>query len=849
MKRSVKRLFENFKPEKYLLELSLDPSSKKFSGTVSIRGQKTGRPSKRLTFHSKDLQVTSAIVHKVNTKGSNTDGTEIQIERINLHKSYDEVRLHSKDMLYPGEYHIVLEFNGRITDPMNGIYPCYYTHNGKKQFLLATQFESHYARTVFPCIDEPEAKATFELSLSTPKDGQVLANTPVRSVLEEGETKITVFEPTPVMSTYLLAFAYGDVQYKEAKTKSGIVVRTYATPDQVQYTGFALETAVKCLEFYEDYFDVKYPLTKCDMIALPDFASGAMENWGLITYREQTLLVDPKNTSLQVKQYVAMVVAHELAHQWFGNLVTMRWWTDLWLNEGFASWIEYLAVDKLFPDWQMWTQFAVDEQQSALKLDALDNTHPIEVQINHPDEIHSIFDAISYSKGASVIHMLQGYLGSEVFRDGLRHYLKKFAYKNTATMDLWQALEDISKKPVKEFMASWTTKAGFPIVAVQEDSDKITIHQERFYAIRPSGPLKTIWPIPILGGNEAPERLETESASFTTAKKQKINQGQSGFYRTFYDSKLISSLAENLDEMSAIDRLGLLADTFESAKAGYTPTTSVLDLLSAYKEETNAAVWDIIAINIGELKRIMDDDKFREIIKPYIIRLTSNELKRLGWEESPAESYFDKLLRPTILGLNSGADNQAVTNKCSELFDKAKSSEDLPADLRGLIYSTVARNGSEKVFEKLLNLYSNTSNSEEKVTLAAALTNFKQTNIHKKALDLINTDKVRRQDALYWLAYSFNNHYSKDTAWQWMKDNWDWLEEELGDDLSFYRTPIYAGRSFSSEEFLKEYTEFFSAHNSPALARSIKQGQELLSWQIAYKKRELASLIRYFSHS
>ena len=847
MKQSVTRLYEIFKPEKYILELSLDPAGKKFSGTVSIRGQKTGRPSKRLTFHSKGLKVTSAIVHKVNTKSSNTDGTKIKIDRINLQKSFDEVRLHAKETLYPGEYFIVLEFSGLITDPMNGLYPCYFHHEGKDKFLLATQFESHHAREVFPCIDEPEAKATFDLALSTPKDGEVIANTPARSTIDEGETKITVFETTPVMSTYLLAFAYGDMKAKEAKTKSGTLVRTFATPDNIQFTDFALETAVKCLEFYEEYFGIAYPLAKCDMLALPDFASGAMENWGLITYREQTLLVDPKNTSLQVKQFVAMVVAHELAHQWFGNLVTMRWWTDLWLNEGFASWIEYLAVDKLFPDWEMWTQFIVDEQQSALKLDALDNTHPIEVPIGHPDEIRSIFDTISYSKGASVIHMLQGYLGADVFRDGLRHYLKSNAYKNTETVDLWQALEDASKKPVKDFMHAWTSTAGFPLVSFVHEDKKVSLTQSRFYSVKPEKPASTLWPIPLLSGKGAPDQLNSESLSYENKDISKLNQGQSGFYRVFYDEETTLKFTSSLDSLSPLDRLGLLSDSFEAAKAGYMPVVRALELLSAYKDEANAAVWDIIAANISELRRAMDDDKLREIIKPYILKITAKELKRLGWQEKPDENHFDRLLRPTILGLCSSADEKSVIKECRRLFKEAKSSEDLPVDLRGVIYSTVARNGAEPEFDKLLKLYRQTSNSEEKLSLASALTNFKQPKFHKEVLGLIKTPDVRRQDALYWLAFSFGNHYSRDVAWQWMVSNWAWLEKVLGHDLSFFRSPIYAARSFTSDEFLKQYLEFFKAHDQPALTRSIKQGEELLTWQIAYKKRELKNVLDFFS--
>src|SRR5690606_38031872 len=248
-----------------------------------------------------------------------------------------------------------------------------------------------HAREVFPCIDEPEAKATFDLKITAPKDEVVLANTPIKNTQTKGNSQIVSFETTPVMSSYLLAFVIGNLKYKQAKTKNGTVVRAFATPDKVDQVDFSLDVAVKCLEFYNEYFAIPYPLEKCDMVALPDFASGAMENWGCITYREQCMLVDQENTSLPVKEYVAMVVCHELAHQWFGNLVTMRWWTDLWLNEGFASWIEYLAVDHIFPQWNMWTQYIADEQQVALKLDALDNTHAIEIPVKHPDEIRTIF--------------------------------------------------------------------------------------------------------------------------------------------------------------------------------------------------------------------------------------------------------------------------------------------------------------------------------------------------------------------------------------------------------------------------------------------------------------------------
>ncbi len=834
------RLYGTFAPKNYELRLELDPETRKFKGTVTIHGRKTGRPSRRLAFHQKDLSITDAKV----TKHDRSGDSEIKLDRVNTHKRFDELRLHSPSLLYPGDYTVVIEYEGKITDPMNGLYPCHFTHEGKEKKLLATQFESHHAREVFPCIDEPEAKATFDLTLITPDDSStVIANTPVKKQETRNQKLETAFETTPIMSTYLLAFVYGEVGYKEAKTKRGTLVRAYATPDNVKHTGFALDTAVKILEFYEDYFGIAYPLEKCDMIALPDFASGAMENWGLITYREQVMLVDPKNTSLSTKQYVAMVVAHELAHQWFGNLVTMRWWTDLWLNEGFASWIEYLAVDKLFPDWQMWTQFIANEQQSALRLDALDNTHPIEVPINHPDEIRSIFDAISYNKGASVIHMLHGYLGADDFREGLRHYLKEHAYKNTSTNDLWTALEKASGKPVKQFMHAWTSLPGFPVVTVAKEQ----ITQERFYMQKPAKISTKTWPIPLLSHVEGLERLDTPSIGSDTGPISKLNRGQSGFYRTLYAPEILDALTDDISEYEPLDRLGLLADAFDTAKAGYGSAVEAVKLLEKYKDEDNAAVWDIIAGNIGELRRIMDDDELREAIKPLIIELTAKQRERLGLTEKKTDNHFDKLLRPTILGLAASADEPAVLKWCLDSFKSAKSPEDIHADLRSVVFNTTARHGDTRHFDKLLAWHSAADNSEERVTLAAALTGFEQPELIKKALALIPTKDVRRQDAMYWVAYSFMNRFAKAATWSWMQDNWTWLDKELGSDLSFFRTPIYAGRSFSNPDFIKEYDAFFADKATPALERSIKQGREMLAWQTAWKTRDLINLRRFLA--
>lgn len=842
MKKGVTRLYKSFKPESYVLQIELDPDNMKFSGTVRLTGYKTGRPSKRITLHQKDLKIKSC---RLGRGGRQTED-EIEIGRLNTHKKYDELRIHSKTMLYPGQYTIFVEFEGKITDPMNGLYPCYFEDNGHQKKLLATQFESHHAREVFPCIDEPEAKAIFDLAIVAPAKGTVLANMPARWSEVKNGLQSVVFDTSPIMSTYLLAFVYGEIEAKEAKTKNGTLIRAFATKDKIKQVNFALDTAVKCLEFYEDYFKIPYPLPKLDLVALPDFAAGAMENWGLVTYREQCMLYDAKNTSLSVKQYVAVVVCHELAHQWFGNLVTMRWWTDLWLNEGFASWIEYLAMDKLFPDWEMWTQFVVDDQQPALKLDALNNTHPIEVPIHHPDEIRSIFDSISYNKGASVINMLHSYLGDQAFRDGLNHYLTKHAYKNADTIDLWQALEDSSKKPVRDFMHAWTTQPGFPVVMAGHIDNNLSLNQQRFIiGEAEKHPGQPTWPIPILGGEKLNSQFSTLAATFKTATPIKLNSSQGGFYRVGYDAESLGYLGKNIGKHSELDRLGLLADAFETAKAGFTGLQAALDLLKYFEKETNSAVWDIIVANISDIRRVMDDEEVRQLLKPFIIKLTRNELKRLGWTAKTTDSHFDLLLRPTILGLNAGAEQPEVLKKCLELFDQAKQPDQIEADLRGLVCTTAARHGDEKAYKKLLSWHNSTTNSEDKVTLAAALTSFKQPALIKKALSEVNDKNVRFQDAMYWLAYALGNHHAKDLAWQWIKENWSWLDKNLGSDLSFYRIPVYVGRSFSDQKFINDYNQFFKDKTAPALARSIKQGRELLEWQADWRQRDLLTVLEF----
>lgn len=849
MSKKVRRLFEGFQPQNYHITLDPDRDSMRLSGTVVVTGKKTGRPSQRLTFHQKGLKVTSATIIKHDKKTTE----EISVTRINHQNTLTEVRLHTDQQLYAGNYTITMEFSGEITRPMEGVYPCFFEHNGQQKQLIATQFESHHAREAFPCIDEPEAKATFDLVLKSPVGETAIANTPILSQETVEDKLVTAFETTPVMSTYLLAFVYGELGYKEAVTKHGVKVRTYATPDNVEFTGFALDAAVQSLDFFTDYFGIPYPLAKCDLIALPDFASGAMENWGCITFREHGLFLDPANSSLPTKQYIVMVVAHELAHQWFGNLVTMRWWNDLWLNESFATWMSYLASDALYPDWDVWTQFVADEQQVAFKFDSLENTHPIQTTISHPDEIRTIFDAISYEKGASVLQMLVNYIGQEAFQKGLQQYLKAHLYKNTVADDLWGALENASSKPVTNFMQDWIGIAGYPIVKATISNEAVELTQEQFL-LNPQGKAQTdiVWPIPLRDGetdHDLFNKAQAELALTTSITTYRLNHERSGFYRVVYDDAHLQKLAALVvrQKLSPLDRMGLLSDTFEGAKAGYTSTTQALTLLESYKDEDNSVVWDIMAANLGSIRAVMNDESLREAMKPYSRELIAKQLARLGWDAKDTDSHFDKLLRPLILGIAAISDEPDVVKEALNRFETMTKPEDIAPDLRGVIYTTAARLGDEKTFEKLLTMHNSTASSEERVTIAAALTNFKQPELIQRALALITTDTVRLQDVMYWIAYSFSNRFAQRATWEWLTENWEWIKQNLGGDLAFYRMPIYAARPFSDSAFLKEYTDFFESVMVPALDRSVKQGIEMIQWQAAWRDRDLHAVKDFFA--
>jgi aminopeptidase N len=836
MPKVAPRLYNNFRPEHYQINLDIDPDKMVFSGQVVITGKKIGPPAKRLVLHSKDLKVSSARITKLGKADE-----ELKLARINIHKSYDELRLHTEDSLRGGLYRIEVEFSGKITDAMHGIYPCYFDQ--RKQKLIGTQFESHHAREAFPCIDEPEAKATFELSLVTPKT-TVISNMPVKAQSVQGKHQVTSFETTPRMSSYLLAFVIGDVVYKSAKTKNGVEVRTYGTPVNKNLLGFALDTAIRCVDFFEDYFGVAYPMSKLDLIGLPDFSSGAMENWGLITFRESIFFIDPKTTGIETKQYTALVINHELAHQWFGNLVTMKWWDDLWLNESFANLMEYVATDALFPEWRIWEHFVNQELSPALKRDALPNVQSIRTKVNHPDELATLFDpAIVYAKGGSVLNMLRHHLGEDVFRRGLKLYFDKHAYSNTEADDLWDALGQASGQDVKAFMDKWLTRSGYPVVDIDLKDTGLSLKQSRLLIGKaPKQP--SDWPVPLRPSDDAKLEMFDKSKASYNAKLDKAvlfnDQGRSYFIPRYINPEHWDRVVESVKsgKVNPTNRNLLLMGQVLLEKALLIKNSENLDLLEAYQGENEESVWGGISAIIGEAKRlIIGDEVFEAKVNRLIRNMTEVKVKELGWDAKPREAAQTQRLRNTILSLAAAAEDPDVIKEANSRFDKFTKPADLAPDIRDVVYYVAARFGGQKEFDKLLKLYKQLENADERNEIAGALTS---TRDPKQARTLINGmtgSSVRLQDVAMWYIWLLRNHYSRQAAWEWMTNNWQWIEEKFGSDKTYDNFPTYSAAVFSRQPELHQYEEFFKPKMKIiALGRAIKLGLEEIEARVAWRE-------------
>lgn len=828
--KTVEHFIEKFVPENYNIFLDINRTEKSFSGNVAITGEALDNV---ISFHQKDLTIATVLL----------DNQNLDFKVDNQQESL------SIDLPETGTITLVIEFSGKITDNMTGIYPSYYTVDGMKKEVISTQFESHFAREAFPCVDEPEAKATFDLSIKFDQaaDEIVLSNMPEVDAERRKETGLWTFDTTPRMSSYLLAFALGDLQGKTASSKNGTEVGVFSTKAHNPKTlDFALDIAVRVIDFYEDYFGVRYPIPLSYHVALPDFSAGAMENWGLVTYREVYLLVD-ENSTVKSRQNVALVVAHELAHQWFGNLVTMKWWDDLWLNESFANMMEYVSIDAIEPSWNIFEDFQTTGVPLALQRDATDGVQSVHVAVNHPDEINTLFDpAIVYAKGSRLMHMLRRWLGDDDFRAGLKIYFEKHQYSNTIGHDLWDALSEASGKDVAAFMDAWLEQPGYPVVTAEVVDDTLVLSQKQFF-IGEGQDQNRIWPIPLntnwtgLPETLTEERLAIPNFSQLAAQNEgalRLNTANTAHYITNYKGQLLKAVLNQLTELDTTSKLQVVQERRLLAESGEISYAELIPLLTKLTDETSYLVSEAIAQVVDGLDMFMDEgSEVQAEFKALVNRLMQKNYDRLGFEPQVGESDEDEMVRQKAISLMLYADNADAVAKAEEIFDAHKENiESIPASIRlSVLANQVKHAETEELVSLYLDCYVKTNDGNFRRQLAAALSNTKEKATVERILgELKNKDVVKPQDlAMSWYRPFLNKDFSQGAFWNWACENWDWITSALGGDMSFDKFVIYPANTFKTPERLEEYKAFFEPQlDDMAISRNITMGIKEISARI-----------------
>jgi len=680
----------------------------------------------------------------------------------------------------PGDYALFIVFSGVLDDSLSGLYRSRYTDaNGATAWCATTQFEAPYARKAFPCFDEPRFKATFSVSIDIPSDMVGISNMPVTSEDVSGSRKTVRFGRSPRMSTYLLYIGAGAFSFIE-QTHGGRMYRAYGLGGKTPQLSFALSFAIKALAFFEEYTGIPYPLPKLDLIAVPDFAAGAMENWGAVTFREALLFCDESVTSFARKKRIADIISHELWHQWSGNLVTMQWWDDLWLNEAFATFISYKAVDHFHPDWNMWDAFVGGRTRGAFEMDMLSSTHPIAVPVETANQIEEIFDSISYGKGASVLRMIEAYIGNDAFRRGVSAYLNLFAYKNATAVDLWNILEGHSGKPVRDILSAWVTTPGFPLITVSQNGKTFTLKQERFGSGTTTA--GTLWPVPLtyFRGSSSFSELMTgaEHVLPVSGDTIKCNVNQTGFYRVLYNKDQYRSFGDAIKSIrySPHDRWGLLNDYWSAVFTGYASLSDLLQFMSHYENEVSRFVLDEIesVCALSALHLQLPDSGsalFSRFRMPF-----DHVYSRLGWESSATDSAEDRQLRPLALRFLVTAGDTAITRTALTL---AKAYLDGTAtvdpDLRSVLLRAAALTNDATMCDRMRCAHETKSGAEEKLALLGALADFSSPVLFGTFLDYALTDAVRKQDLRTVFSAAAANPSCGAMFFPWVKDNWERL--------------------------------------------------------------------------
>ena len=846
MPNKIKILSNQFKPNNYIIDLKISPDKKSFTGQVIVKGKKIGPPSKRITFHQRNLLISSAKVFKIDKNSK----VELPINRLIHHQKLNEIRLHFKDLVYSSEFEIYLKFKGKIIDQLNGIYPCYYQdENQNYQKIISTQFESYYARQAFPCIDEPAAKATFQLSIETNKQDIVLSNTSLEYLKEKKLTNQFFFKKTPLMSTYLLAFVTGQLAHKSINYRDQIKITAYATPDKINLVDFSLSIAKKGLFFFEQYFKIDYPLEKLDLVALPDFSAGAMENWGLITFRETYMLTNLEENNIDQLQSVSLTICHELAHQWFGNLVTMKWWNDLWLNESFANLMEYIAIDNLFPKWKIMEQFVNYTMSAAKSRDSLKDVQTLRANIKYPSDIETMFDAsIVYAKGGSILYMLMQYIGETNFKLSLNKYFNKYAYQNTVADNLWQTISLICHQDIASFMNNWLNKPGFPLLKINYDTEnrRFLIEQQRFLLKlnhHSNETDDTIWQVPLASNYKIKENILTKNHKYFYINEQPtdlqpliLNHDSKAYFIPYYINQTHwQTIINNIEKLSTIDQINLIDNYNLLQKNLFTDLLTSESLLLHYKNSPNDAIWINIASILSQIRQLVVENqvlvnKLNQLVGFFIKDIfdSINKIQKI-------ESSHQLKLRKTVFNIAANYYYEPLINYANSMFKRFKKPDDIDSNIRTIIYKIAVKNSDN--FNQLLELHNNLTNQELRDEIIYGLSTTKKINEIKRLLNMILSYQIKDQDIVTIFSDLINNHHARQLTWEWYQTNFNNLQKIYSNDAAtFSHFPAIIATYFNTESALNEFQTFFTPKlNNQALKRNILLGIDQIKKQIEWR--------------
>ena len=829
-------------PRHYALTVEPDLDAGTFSGRQEIRVT-VAEPTTEIVLNALDLDLEDASL-------TAADGSLVEIAKIRMDLEAERAHLELQSPAAPGEWTLSLGFNGVFNRQLTGFYlSTYRDPTGAERRIGTTHFEATDARRAFPCWDEPDLKATWSIALVVEDGLTALSNGPEISRETRGDGRVRVtFADTMPMSSYLVAYVVGPLELTHPSDANGTPVRIAHIPGKGGLTRFSQEVGVKALNFFGDYYGIPYPEAKVDHIALPDFAQGAMENLGCITYRETYLLIDPETATQQELLDATETVAHELAHMWFGDLVTMRWWNGIWLNEAFATFMSMLAVDDMYPEWEIWTLFA-RQRANALEVDSLGSTRPIEYPVHSPDDASGMFDTLTYTKGGAVLRMLEQYLGRDRFRDGIRRYLRAHAHANAETHDLWDALEEETGEPVRRIMDAWIFQGGYPQVTVTQAGGVAHLTQARYRADGVSS--MTTWPLPLAVRQGSDVRwilLEAEGADvpLTGDAPLVVNADGASFARVWYaDTELRERLAHSaLTELSPIERQGFVDDAWAAVVGGQASAVDFIDLAKGFKDETELTVWQAIITGLGWCDRFLEGrarDRFRDEVR----ELVRPAVNRLGWEPKEGESDLTRTLRGTLIQtLAITGDDPQAQAQARELEREARGGEHVDAALAAAAVEIVAATGGPDDYAVYRSMADNAATPQEKQRYLNALARFRDDALMDQTLEASLSDAIRPQDGPFLLTRSITNRDQGARVWTYVSEHWDRAKERFAASNMIY---LASGvRYITDPDLAEEIQAFFAVNPVPQAALTLQQILERQRIAVALRARAGAVLTQRF---